>query len=140
MKKVLASVMAAAAFLAGAGTAVGAGDWRAIETLRSPGVKFQQGDYRFNPPGRNHGAFEWRGRLRDADKEDGHNVYMEVRVQGHDWVAYYGKQGKTVFMHHLNWDGAQRYTNHAFVRSCRDKGTLRPDNCSMARHYQIARD
>ncbi|MFI9805598.1 hypothetical protein ACIHEJ_14730 [Streptomyces sp. NPDC052301] len=55
---------------------------------------------------------------------------MEVKVEGHDWIRYYGKQRQAVFMHHSNWDGAERYIEDARFHVCRDKGAFRPDNCS----------
>jgi hypothetical protein len=138
MRKVLAGVLAAGAFLMGAGTAVGAGGWPAIPLLKSGGVRFLEGEYRFNPADQNHGAFEWKGKLKDTDVQDGHNVYMQVRVEGHAWVRYSGQQGKTVSLHHSNWDGAQRYTTKAEIRACRDRGSLHPDNCSPTAKYSAA--
>ncbi|WP_244188760.1 hypothetical protein [Streptomyces yokosukanensis] len=99
-------------------------------------MTFEEGRYRFNPVERNHGSFEWSGYLNDVDPNDDHNGYMQVRVEGHDWSRYYGKQRKRVFLHHSNWDGAQRYTEDAYVRVCLDRGTLRPDNCSGQLHYK----
>ncbi|MFC4504853.1 MULTISPECIES: hypothetical protein [Streptomyces] len=128
-------MLAAAAFLGGAGTAVGEAAWRDLPVMNSSGVRFQEGEYRFNPPQQNHGAFEWKGELKDANPEDGHNVYMLVRVESHDWVRYNGKQRKTVTLHHSNWDGAQRYTDDAEIKACRDRGSLHPDNCSRSKKY-----
>ncbi|MER6730858.1 hypothetical protein [Streptomyces puniciscabiei] len=134
MKKALAGLAAAGLILTAGGTAAAA--WSsAIPVLRSDGVGFADGRYRFNPAEVNHGAFEWSGKLRDANGGDGHNVYMQVRVEGHDWVRYDGKQKQSVWMHHSNWDGAQRYTENAYMRACRDRGSLRPDNCSPEQHF-----
>ncbi|MFJ9018862.1 hypothetical protein ACIRPU_02565 [Streptomyces sp. NPDC102259] len=138
MKKALAGVMAAA-FLAGAGTALGAEGWRDMPNLHSSGVDFLGGEHRFNAAGENHGAFEWKGRLKDAAPEDGHNVYVLVRVESHGWVRYNGKQRKTVPLHHSNWDGAQRYTDDAEIKACRDRGSLHPDNCSHTKRYSSGR-
>ncbi|USQ88199.1 hypothetical protein NFX46_33325 [Streptomyces phaeoluteigriseus] len=135
----MAGVAAAAAFLAGAGTALGAADWHGIPTLNSSGVRFQEGEYRFHPPLQNDGAFEWKGRLKDKAQNDGHNVYMQVRVEGYDWVRYEGRQGQTVFMHHSEVAGGQLYTDDAYLRACRNKGSLRPDNCSPTKHYLVRR-
>lgn len=101
-----------------------------IPLLESPGVEFAGGQYKLNPPGVNHGAFEWRGRLSDAIATDRHNVYVEVKVQGRDWVRYYGKQRSSVQLHRSDWNGAQRYIGKAELRVCRDRGSLRPDNCA----------
>ncbi|AOR34478.1 hypothetical protein BFF78_28575 [Streptomyces fodineus] len=134
MKKALAGLAAAGLILTAAGTAAAA--WSGpIPVLTSGGVEFAEGQYKFNAAGVNHGAFEWAGRLRDANRGDDHNVYMQVRVEGHDWVRYDGKQKRSVWMHHSNWDGAQRYTVNAYMRACRDRGSLRPDNCSPAQHF-----
>ncbi|MFI9564118.1 hypothetical protein [Streptomyces rishiriensis] len=104
-----------------------------IPTLETTGVAFTGGKYVFNRPGVNHGAFEWSGWLRDTIGADQHNVYVELKVQGHDWVRYYGKQRSSVKLHHSNWNGAQRYTGEARFRACRDRGTLRPDNCLQSK-------
>ncbi|MFE1923479.1 hypothetical protein ACFW91_13035 [Streptomyces asoensis] len=101
-----------------------------IPNLDSPGVEFTSGHYKLNRPGVNHGAFEWWGRLSDTIMTDRHNVYVEVKVQGHGWVRYYGKQRGSVWLHRSNWNGAQRYIGEAKFRVCRDRGTLRPDNCA----------
>ncbi|MDX3311150.1 hypothetical protein P1S61_19155 [Streptomyces sp. ME08-AFT2] len=128
-------MLAAGALLVGTGVAVGASGMRKMPVLNSGGVSFRDGEYRFNSAGENHGAFEWKGNLEDADPGDGHNVYMLVRVEGHGWVRYNGKQGTTVSMHHFNWDGAQRYTENAEIRACRNRGSLHPDNCSYTKKY-----
>ncbi|MET9102658.1 hypothetical protein [Streptomyces antibioticus] len=133
MKKVLVGVLTAAAFLAGAGTAAATVDWSGLPLLKSSGVRFVEGEYLFNPATRNHGAFEWKGKLKDAAPRDGHNVYVQVRIESHNWVRYNGEQGRTVLLHHSNWDGAQRYTEDAEIRACRDRGSLRPDNCSRTK-------
>ncbi|MFE1296988.1 hypothetical protein [Streptomyces sp. NPDC058731] len=135
MKKAMAGVLAAGAFLLSAGTALGTPGWHGVSTIEGSGVRFHSGEYRFNPAHQNHGAFEWRGKLEDADKKDGHNVYMQVRIEGHGWVRYNGKQNTTVALHQSNWDGAQLYTSHAYMRACRDKGSLQPDNCSPTVHF-----
>ncbi|MGW5426347.1 hypothetical protein ACWET9_03865 [Streptomyces sp. NPDC004059] len=134
MKRAVVGLVAAGVFLAGAGTAV-ASSWRKLPDQLTAGVAFEGGYYQFNPTQRNHGAFEWRGYLRDTDRTDGHNGYVEVQVDGHDWMRYYGKQRKTVFMHHSNWDGAQQYIENARIHVCRDRGALRPDNCASDQHF-----
>ncbi|MFG2571505.1 hypothetical protein [Streptomyces sp. NPDC048481] len=105
----------------------------AIPDLEATGVAFTGGRYVFNRPTVNHGAFEWSGWLRDTVAADRHNVYVEVKAQGHDWLRYYGKQRSSVKLHHSNWNGAQRYTGEARLRACRDRGTLRPDNCLQSK-------
>lgn len=139
MRSVLVGALATGAFLVGAGAAAGVTNWHDMPVLKSGGVRFLDGQYLFNPAGINHGAFEWKGDLADADTEDGHNVYMLVRVEGHGWVRYNGKQGRTVSLHHSNWDGAQRHTVNAEIKACRNRGSLHPDNCSFAKKYSSER-
>jgi hypothetical protein len=141
MKRAMAGVVAAGLLLMGAGVALAAQQPQGnIPLLDTRGVEFVQGRYKFNPPGTNHGAFEWSGVLRDIDTTDGHNVYVQVRVEGHRWARYYGKQQREVRMHHSNWSGAQQYTNDAKIRVCRDRGSLRPDNCSPTQSFHYDRD
>ncbi|MGQ4358361.1 hypothetical protein [Streptomyces sp. SAS_272] len=106
-----------------------------IPVLEPQGVAFTEGHYVFNRPGVNHGAFEWWGQLEDAIATDRHNVYVEVKVHGHEWVRYYGKQRSSVRLHRSNWDGAQRYTGKVKLRVCRDRGSLRPDNCAPVQSF-----
>ncbi|MEH0511888.1 MULTISPECIES: hypothetical protein [unclassified Streptomyces] len=106
-----------------------------IPHLQSAGVEFTDGHYKFNRPGVNHGAFEWSGRLLDAGATDRHNVYVEVKIEGYDWKRYYGKQNRAVGLHKSMWVGAQRYTGKARLRVCRDRGSLRPDNCAEEQVY-----
>ncbi|MFI5871575.1 hypothetical protein ACIBAH_03885 [Streptomyces sp. NPDC051445] len=103
--------------------------------FKSVGVEFSGGKYKFNRPGVKHGAFEWWGQLTDTSIGDGHNVYVEVKVQGHDWVRHYGKQGRATSLHKLSWDGAQRYTAKVMFRVCRDRGAIRPNNCAATFLY-----
>lgn len=139
MKTAMVGIVAAGVFVTGAG-AVLAAQQGSIPTLDTRGVEFLDGHYKFNPPGTNHGSFEWSGLLRDANSGDGHNVYVQVRVEGHGWARYYGKQRRTVRVHHSDWSGAQRYTDDAKMRVCRDRGSLRPDNCSPIQSFQYHRD
>ncbi|MGW0843259.1 hypothetical protein ACWD26_24565 [Streptomyces sp. NPDC002787] len=140
MKKVWVGVAAAGLILGASVTAFAASVKGDIPLLHTAGVEFRGGEYKFNEPGTNHGAFEWWGRLKDKYPNDGHNVYVQVRVEGHGWARYYGKQRATVSMHHADWDGAQRYTDNAEIRVCRDRGSLRPDNCSPTQKYAYRRD
>ncbi|MDX3689579.1 hypothetical protein PV726_04350 [Streptomyces europaeiscabiei] len=139
MKKALVGMVAAGLVLSGAGAALAAQQGK-IPALESQGVKFLMGNYKFNPPGTHHGSFEWTGLLRDSVPEDGHNVYVQVRVEGHGWARYYGKQRRTVRMQHADWSGSQRYTDDAEMRACRDRGSLRPDNCSPTQSFSYHRD
>jgi hypothetical protein len=110
--------------------------WKGIPTLHSGGVKFYGGKYKFEPSGTNHGAFHWKGNVQDTSKSDGHNVYIEVRVEGYDWSRFNGKQKKTVWLNKLSYDGAALYTRVAWIRACLDRGSLHPDNCSVTKQYK----
>ncbi|MFE7836380.1 hypothetical protein ACFU53_10070 [Streptomyces sp. NPDC057474] len=139
MKRATIGIVAAGLVLTGAGAAL-AVQQGSIPKLETRGVEFTDGHYKFNPPGTNHGSFEWSGLLRDVNAGDGHNVYVQVRVEGHGWARYYGKQRRAVRVHHSDWSGAQRYTDDASIRVCRDRGSLRPDNCSPAQSFAYRRD
>jgi hypothetical protein len=139
MKRAMVGIVAAGLVLTGAGAALAA-QHGSIPLLETRGGEFVDGNYKFNPPGTNHGAFEWSGVLRDVKPGDGHNMYVQVRVEGHGWARYYGKQRRAVRLHHLDWSGAQRYTDNASIRVCRDRGSLRPDNCSPTQDFQFPRD
>ena len=95
MRKLAAGALVAGLFAMGAGTAVAA-SWHDMPTLSTGGAKLHHGEYAWHPAGTHHGAFEWKGKLQDADHGDGHNVYMQVKVEGYDWSRYNGKQKKTV--------------------------------------------
>ncbi|GGV54392.1 hypothetical protein GCM10010277_53260 [Streptomyces longisporoflavus] len=146
-RKLAVGALAAGLFLTGAGTAFatangGSGDveatasWHKIPTLSSGGVKFKNGYYKFEAPGAKHGAFHWKGDLQDTSAGDGHNVYVQVKVEGYDWNRFNGKQKKTVHKDQLVYDGAARYTSDAWIRACRDRGSFHPDNCSVTKHYK----
>ncbi|MGW2489232.1 hypothetical protein ACWCV9_18745 [Streptomyces sp. NPDC001606] len=135
MKKALAGVVAAGVFLAGAGTAF-ASSWRSAKPMAGGGVSFSQIEYRFHPAHHHNGAFEWKGDLKDERPGDGHNVYVQVQVEGRGWVRYYGKQRRTVRLHHFSWEGSQLYTDDASLGVCVDNGALEPDDCVPAVHFQ----
>ncbi|KUL27482.1 hypothetical protein [Streptomyces regalis] len=135
MRKLAAGALAAGLFALGAGTAVAA-SWHTIPTMSTSGAQFNSGQYKWWPSGQNHGAFEWKGNLKDTNNGDGHNVYMQVKVEGYDWSRYNGKQKQSVPLDYLNWAPSQQYTDDAYIRVCRDKGSLNPDNCSPTKHYQ----
>lgn len=133
-QSVASAVLAAGLLFGGAGAAMAAG-WQKITGLHSTGVELSGAKYRFNPAARNHGGFEWQGDLVDTEAGDGHNVYVQVRVEGYGWNRFNGQQKKAVHLHKTVFDGAAQYTGQAFIRACRDRGSLRPDNCSPTNHY-----
>ncbi|WP_371580371.1 hypothetical protein [Streptomyces sp. NBC_01314] len=139
MKRKSVGLLAAGLMLTGTGAAP-VGQQGGIPVLRSGGAEFTEGAYTFNPPGTDHGSFEWSGRLTDTYPNDGHTVYVQVSVERHGWARYYGKQRGSVWMRHSDWSGARRYTDDAAIRVCRDRGSARPDNCSPVQEFSYSRD
>ncbi|RPK77590.1 hypothetical protein EES42_01045 [Streptomyces sp. ADI95-17] len=143
-RKLAVGVLATGLFVAGAGVSFAsangnvqaAASWHKIPTLSSSGVKFKNGYYKFEAPGAKYGAFHWKGDLQDTSAGDGHNVYVQVKVEGYSWNRYNGKQKKTVHKDYYTYDGAARYTSDAWIRACRDRGSFHPDNCSVTKHYK----
>ncbi|WP_432093928.1 hypothetical protein [Streptomyces sp. bgisy100] len=143
-RKLAVGALTAGLFLSGAGVAfAGAGgnaeaaaSWHKVTTRKSGGVSFHSGKYKFEPAGSRRGAFHWKGWLKDTSAGDGHNVYVQVKVEGYDWNRFNGKQKKSVWKDKLSYDGAARYTKDAWIRACRDRGSFHPDNCSPTKFYQ----
>lgn len=127
MRKWVSVAVAAGLFVGGIGAAV-ADSWQRLD-LNTTGAKFN-GQFAWEPAGKNHGAFHFRGMLRDDVAGDGHNVYIQAKVQGYGWSRFNGVQRKDVYVDELVFDGAARFSTDAKVRVCRDRGSLRPDNCS----------
>ncbi|MEU9706507.1 hypothetical protein [Streptomyces sp. NPDC047981] len=94
------------------------------------------GKYTWEPRGHNHGGFHFDVTLKDDEVADGHNVYLESKVQGYSWSRLYGVQRKTVKLKKVVYDGAAQYTDDVWLRACRDRGSLRPDNCADTLHYE----
>ncbi|MFJ4899315.1 hypothetical protein [Streptomyces sp. NPDC088727] len=129
------AAVATALFVGGMGTAV-AGTWHLIPKLGTNGAAFVKGTYAWEPRGQNHGGFHFRGSLTDTSKSDGNNVYVQAKVEGYGWNRFSGKQGKAVPLDKVVYDGAAQFTKDAWVRVCRDRGSIHPDNCTVTKHYQ----
>ncbi|MFE5633580.1 hypothetical protein [Streptomyces sp. NPDC056470] len=97
------------------------------------------GKYKWEPRGQNHGGFHFEVKLKDDENNDGHNVYVESKVEGYSWSRLYGVQRKTVDLKKVIYDGAAQVTSEAWIRACRDRGSLRPDNCSDTVHRERPR-
>ncbi|MFF7179741.1 hypothetical protein [Streptomyces sp. NPDC008121] len=134
MRKLATVAVAVGLFVGGMGTAVADG-WHKIPDLQASGVLFSAGKYKWQPKGRDHGGLRFEGKLHDAEHRDGHNVYLDTRVEGYGWKRFKGVQGRTVFLNKVIYDGAVQRTGEARLRACRDRGSLRPDNCSSEVHY-----
>ncbi|NEA43029.1 hypothetical protein G3I42_27950 [Streptomyces sp. SID11385] len=129
------AVAATTLFAVGAGSAVAA-SWHSLGEMRTTGAQFVKGQYTFYPKFTNHGGFGFKGGLKDLVKGDGNNVYILSKVEGYDWRRFNGKQGKVVQMNKVVYDGAALYVRKAWIRVCRDRGSLRPDNCSPTKYYK----
>ncbi|MER5708886.1 hypothetical protein [Streptomyces sp. NPDC002122] len=127
MRKLATAVVAAGLFFGGMGVAV-ADSWHDV-TMKTTGAKFT-GRYMWEPQLQKHGGLRVKGNLKDASTDDGHNVYLRARVKGHSWIHIKGTQGKTVPIDYTFYDGALLLTGQVELQTCRDRGSLRPDNCS----------
>lgn len=136
MRKFTAALATAGLFLGGAGVAV-ADSWHSLkEPFTTTGAKFQSVEYKWESPGEKHGAFHFRGILRDTDERDGHNVYLQAKAHAYRWQRFDGAQKRSVSIEKTVYDGATLYTNTAEMRVCRNRGSLRPDNCSPTRTFR----
>ncbi|MGW0465745.1 hypothetical protein ACWDX6_10790 [Streptomyces sp. NPDC003027] len=135
MRKLATVAVAAGLFVGGMGAAVADG-WRKIPPLTTAGVHFAEGRYEWEPKGQGHGGLHFRGWLRDTAKNDGHNVYLDTKVEGYAWKRFKGVQKKSVLLDKVIYDGAVLQTGEAWLRACRDRGSLRPDNCSDTMYYK----
>lgn len=136
MRKFATAVVAAGLFFGGMGVAA-ADSWHSVaEPLKTTGAHFEKVKYRWEPAGAKRGAFRFKGSLRDGSYGDGHNVYLEVRPHAYSWLRYKGVQKGSTPVEDSVHDGATRYTNSADMRVCRDRGALRPNNCSPIRSFR----
>ncbi|MFF8410953.1 hypothetical protein [Streptomyces omiyaensis] len=132
LRKSVTAAVVAGLFFGGAGVAV-ADSWHDLK-MRSSGVGFA-GHYKWEPKFVHRGGFHVRGKLKDEDLDDGHNVYLRARVEAYDWTRIKGVQRGTVHVDHVFFDGAVLETGYARIQVCRDRGSLRPDNCSKVRVF-----
>jgi hypothetical protein len=136
MRKFATAVVAAGLFFGGMGVAA-ADSWHSVsDPLVTTGASFEEVKYRWEPAGVKHGGFRFKGALRDLNYNDGHNVYVEARAHAYGWQRFKGVQKGTVSLNESVHDGATRYTNTADMRVCRDRGALRPNNCSHIRAFK----
>ncbi|MFF6790405.1 hypothetical protein ACFY9C_15170 [Streptomyces filamentosus] len=129
----MTAAIAAGLFFGGASAAV-ADSWRDLH-MSTRGVSFV-GEYQWEPKFVRKGGFHVRGDLNDAHHGDGHNVYLRARVEAYDWTRLKGVQKKSVHIDHVFFDGAMLETQEAKIQACRDRGSLRPDNCSHLREFR----
>ncbi|NML53954.1 hypothetical protein HHL19_32370 [Streptomyces sp. R302] len=73
--------------------------------------------------------------MKDTDGGDGRNVCLRAKVEAYDWTRLKGVQKKAVHVDHVFFDGAMPETHQAKIQACRDRDSLRPDNCSKLREF-----
>lgn len=114
-------------------TRMAAGGFKEMGKIATTGASWR-GRYRFLPSGkRTRGAFHFKGTLRVTDKNNG--AKLEVRVAGYSHTEFRASRGSSKNFDELVFDGAAQRTNDAWVKICRDRGSLIPDNCSKERYY-----
>ncbi|MDV5147124.1 hypothetical protein R1T08_23805 [Streptomyces sp. SBC-4] len=133
MRKLATAVVAAGLFFGGMGVAV-ADSWRELK-MTTTGAEFK-GSYMWERQLQKHGGLRVKGKLKDVIGNDGHNVYIYSKVQGYPWVRTKGVQRKTVDINKVFFDSALLVTHLVEVQVCRDRGSLRPDNCSELRKFE----
>jgi hypothetical protein len=111
-----------------------ADSWHDV-TMKTTGAKFT-GRYMWEPQLQKHGGLRLKGSLKDTNNDDGHNVYIYSKVEGYPWVRTKGVQKKTVSIDKTFFDSALLVTDLVEVQVCRDRGSLRPDNCSELRKFE----
>ncbi|MFF5710153.1 hypothetical protein [Streptomyces sp. NPDC012756] len=102
--------------------------------MRTTGVGFI-GTYQWQHPSKIPSGLHVKGSLRDENKNDGHNVYLRIKVEGYPWGEIRGVQKKQVKIDRVFSDGAVLKTNNVRMHACIDRGSLRPDYCSKERLY-----
>ncbi|GHJ92148.1 hypothetical protein SNE510_16670 [Streptomyces sp. NE5-10] len=133
LRKSMTAAIVTGLFFGGAGVAV-ADSWHELN-LTTSGASFK-------------GAWAWqskkvvpsglhvKGVLKDEKANDGHNVYLRLRVYSYPWGEIRGVQRKSVKVDKVLSDGAVLVTKEVRMHLCRDRGSLRPDNCTPLRLYK----
>lgn len=132
MRKLATAVVAAGLFFGGMGVAVADAKHKFVMT--DPGVALV-GTYQWQATSKVPSGLHVKGELRDDDPDDGHNVYLRTRVEGYPWGRIKGTQRKNVKVDEVFFDGAVLMTKEVRLQVCRDRGSLRPDNCSPERLF-----
>ncbi len=133
MRKLATAVVAAGLFFGGMGVAVADSSTRQFD-MTTTGARFF-GKYQWQPKDRVPSGLHVDGVLRDDKGDDGHNVYLQVKVEGYAWGRHNGVQRKDTRVNEVYRDGAVLVTDEVRVKVCRDRGSLRPDNCSPSRVF-----
>lgn len=132
MRKLATAVVAAGLFFGGMGVAV-ADSWHTL-AMKTPGATFK-GKHAWQSKNRVPSGLRLQGVLGDADPDDGHNVYLQSKVEGYAWGRVKGIQKGDVKIDTTYYDGAVLVTDEVRLQVCRDRGSLRPDNCSRVKLF-----
>ncbi|MFD8641581.1 hypothetical protein ACFV14_14875 [Streptomyces zaomyceticus] len=132
MRKLATAVVAAGLFFGGMGVAVADSDYNLI--MRTPGVAFV-GNYAWQPTTKVPSGLHVEGELRDESDNDGHNVYLRVKVEEYAWGELRGIQRGDLKVNKVYTDGAVLKTKQVRMQVCLDRGSLRPDHCSKQRLF-----
>ncbi|MDV9189957.1 hypothetical protein R6L23_17355 [Streptomyces sp. SR27] len=127
MRKLATAVVAAGLFFGGMGVAMADSTKELVMT--TPGVAFK-GTYQWQPTTKVPSGLHVKGELADTNKDDGHNVYLRVKVEDYPWGHLTGVQKKRVKVDKVYYDGAVLKTKKVRMHACLDRGSLRPDHCS----------
>ncbi|MER5205113.1 hypothetical protein [Streptomyces sp. NPDC002825] len=133
MRKLAAVAVAAGLFFGGMGAAAADSPHKLV--MRTPGVGFV-GTYQWQAANKVPSGLHVKGELRDENINDGHNVYLRVKVEGYSWGQVTGVQRKRVKIDKVFSDGAVLRTNMVRMHACIDRGSLRPDYCSPERLFE----
>ncbi|MER5307115.1 hypothetical protein ABT034_04845 [Streptomyces sp. NPDC002773] len=132
MRKFATAVVAAGLFFGGMGVAVA--DSAHDLVMKTSGVAFK-GTYQWQPTTKIPSGLHVKGKLRDDNTNDGHNVYLRVKVEGYAWGKLKGVQRSTIKVDKVFSDGAVLKTKEVRMHACVDRGSLRPDHCSPERVF-----
>ncbi|MFE3068879.1 hypothetical protein [Streptomyces sp. NPDC059247] len=132
MRKFATAVVAGGLFFGGMGVAVASSEHRL--TMQTPGVSFV-GKYQWQPTDKAPSGLRVRGDLYDKIPDDGHNVYLRVKIENYAWGKVKGVQRKAVKIDKVFYDGAVLKTKEVRMQVCLDRGSLQPDSCSEERLF-----
>ncbi|MFI8421875.1 hypothetical protein [Streptomyces sp. NPDC085479] len=133
LRKSVTAAVVAGLFFGGAGVAV-AGSWHKMD-LTTSGASFK-GRWAWQSKKIVPSGLHVQGVLKDEKPNDGHNVYLRLRVYSYPWGEIRGVQRKAVTVDKVLSDGAVLVTKEVRMHLCRDRGSLRPDNCTPLRLFK----
>ncbi|MFE7514732.1 hypothetical protein ACFU8I_26415 [Streptomyces sp. NPDC057540] len=132
MRTLATTAVAAGLFFGGMGVAAADSPHKLV--LKTPGAAFV-GTQQWERPNKIPSGLHVKGLLRDDADNDGHNVYLRVKVAGYPWGEVRGVQKKDIKIDRVFSDGAVLKTNEVRLQVCLDRGAFRPDSCSPERLF-----